>query len=352
MTTTLAPLTTAETDTDGTSTTTLDHGVRDTHHRLPSVVALARYSGGIYVENAGGLTISDALTRAGLDFTVSKHGPIGVQLSDGGPMITGLPRTAATVATAPGRDPLILGTVGVNYEVVQPDQAAEYGQAILDEGGATVVAACGYGDPTGSRMVLGLRLPEGLKVGGEDPYDLYLFVGNSWNGTTGLWGCVAPIRLACTNQAAATFGHLSNRFSIRHTGSLTDRVEAARSALKISNTFTDHYAAFAAGLLRTKMSNGSIANFIDELLPTPETVKGSRGLDNWDLRRSALYRIITADETNAFGRGTAYGVYQGVVEWADHYSGAKSPASRAARLVDGGDYFERLKIRAAAMLRH
>src|SRR3954470_8832237 len=41
--------------------------------RMPAFIGLARHTGGAYVENTAGLTVDDALTKAGLDFTVALH---------------------------------------------------------------------------------------------------------------------------------------------------------------------------------------------------------------------------------------------------------------------------------------
>jgi hypothetical protein len=149
-----APLagTNVTTGQDGVTTADL-HGqnLQDAERRLPAFLALAKYTGGRYAEQIDGMTVPQALAAAGLDFTVIKHDGVGVKVD--GEYISGLPKMRGTVAHYPdNRDPLLLGFVGQGYEVVQPVAAAEFGQAVLEEGGATVVAIGAYGEPTGSRM--------------------------------------------------------------------------------------------------------------------------------------------------------------------------------------------------------
>ncbi len=322
--------------------------MNDASSRLPSFLALAKYTGGRYAEQIDGMTVPQALAAAGLDFTVVKHAGLSVQ--DGERVITGLPRMRGTVAHYPDdRAPTLLGIVGQGYEVVQPIQAAEFGQAVLEEGGATVAAVGAYGDPIGSRMFMALRLPEGLLIGGEDPYNLYLGIGNSWNRTTGLWAVTAPIRIDCTNQAAAIFGGMSNRFSIRHTADVATKVGEVQRALELTGTFSERYATWAEMLLSEPMDGAEVDTFLDKLMPTPKTVKTSRGEANWAGRRGAIGHVIRSGGNNTVGRGTRYAAYQGVVEWVDHFSPSRTPAARATRLLDGGAY-EQIKYDAARLL--
>ncbi len=350
ITTTPAPVAGATVGDDGTSRIQFSgSNLRDTNRRLPAAVALARATGGLYAENLTGMTIDQALAAAGLDFTVIKAGPLSVPVDD--VPVTGLTKMRATVATWPGGDtePRLLGVVGKDYPVAQPAQAGEFGQVLLDESGATVVAVCAYGDPTGSRMLLALKLPTGLKIGGEDPYDVYLYLGNSFNRETSLWGCVAPIRIDCTNQTAATFGRRANRFAIPHRGDMDAKVGDARETLKITGTFTAEFAAAAERMLTAPMVGTEVDEFLTELFPTPQTVKSARGVESWGLRRYQVGQIIRQGEHNTVGRGTRYAAYQGVAEWTDHIMNASSPLSRATRLVDGGQT-EQIKIRAAHLL--
>jgi hypothetical protein len=339
----------------GTTTVDLTHATRDTRRRLPSVLALAQATGGLYAENLAGMSVPAALAAAGLDFTVAMHGPLSVPVD--GVLVEGLPKWRATVAHWPEpidkqdtqKPPTLLGVVSERYPVVQPVQAAEFGQAVLDEAGGNIVAVCAYGEPRGSRMVMAFKLPDGLMIGGADPHDLYLFVGNSWNRQTSLWGCVAPIRIACTNQAAATFGSLANRFTIPHRGDMEWKVTDVRATLKITGTFAEAYAAAADQLLAEPMVGREVDAFLEELFGTPKSVKTERGEQSWAERRRAVASIIRDGEFNEYGRGTRYAAYQGVVEWIDHVMPATTPVKRFARLVDGGPT-EQLKTRAADLL--
>lgn len=345
------------TDDDGTTTTEFKPftGDRTDHSpggsRMPAFLGLARHYGGVYVENQGGLDVGDALTKAGLDFTVTMH-PYEVVIRDDdagtSAVVPGPKSRRSSIATWPDGRRAALGDAGKGYTPIQPVQAAEFGQLVLDEGGATVVAAAAYGEPRGSRMYLALKMPDGIQIGGHDPHDQYLTIGNSFNTDTGLWGCVAPIRRRCTNQTTGTFFGISNRFTIRHTAKMEIRLAEIRRALELTNTFAEQYARAAEQLLATPMDD--LDGFLKKLLVTPSTVVTERGEENWEERRRAVKHIITDGELNDTGRGTRYAALQGVYEWADHKMDAASLESRYARLVTGNSQAEALKNRAVQLL--
>jgi phage/plasmid-like protein (TIGR03299 family) len=325
--------------------------------RFPAFVALAKATGGVYAENNDGMTVDRALEAAGLDFTVSLHDDLSVPVVDdhGVETVKATGKFRATVASLPpGKDGTrpprrLLGVVGRRYELVQPTEAAEFGQQIIEESGGSVVAVGAYGDPTGSRMYMALRLPEGIKVGGIDPHDLYLTIGNSFGGDTGLWGCVAPIRLDCTNQVAATFGKLSNRFSIRHTANWRGRSDEVGKALAITGTWTEQWLKASEQLLATPLVGSDLDGFLESLMPTPRTARTETGERSWQMRRNQVANLAREGENNTVGRGTAYAAYQAVAEWADHSRPARNQASRLAQMIDGG-IGEQIKVRAAHLL--
>lgn len=348
--TTTNPVAPRPTDSDGVQVSDVSSfpgkNYADFTKRMPAFLALARQTGGVYAEDQGGMSVDRALDAAGLNFTVSLH---EYETRVGDQLVPGVEKMRSVIATHPDGRLEALGLAGKGWQAVQPHQAAAFGQAVLEEGGATIAAAAGYGEPRGSRMYLALKMPEGIKVGGVDVHDLYLTIGNSFNRETGLWGCVAPIRIECTNQGAGIFGKFANRFILRHTGDMEGKVSGVHHALDMTGGFAEAYKAAAELMLGEPMIGMEIDAFLEKVLPTPKSVVTDRGADNWDRKRNEVRTIIAGGDRNTVGRGTRYAAYQGVTEWADHISKANSQMSRNMRLVDGGEV-ENIKIRAASLL--
>lgn len=321
--------------------------------RFPAFVGLARSSGGTYVESSRGMRLDTAIRKAGMDYTVQFEKPVShIRMPDGRTVTVEYPQRG-TVAVWPDGRAEALGTVKSKYTICQNDEAARMGQAVMDEGGANVAAAGVYGEPYGAKTYMAFRLPDGLMIGGEDPYDLYFTILNSHDGESALSALFAPIRLRCTNMTTATFGAgVKNRFKLRHSGSMEWKIAEVQRALEISYRWTQDWKQEAELLLRTPLEGEALDGFLRDVMPTPERVTSTIGASNWDDRRLQLKTIITQAETNEFGRRTAYAAFNGVVEWVDFYRPVSddNPATRLKSVLDGGEH-EKYKVNAFSLLR-
>jgi len=354
-----SPVTAGATDARGTTTSEIrkigGRNYINSDDRLPAFAGLAKSTGGFYAENDGGMTLDDAMGAARMNFEVKFQKDVTVTtLSEDGATTVSYPQRG-TYGEWPGGTVKGFGFVGDRYEIVQPAQAGELGQAIMAEGGANVIAAGIYGNPQGCRSYLAFKLPEGLTIGGQDRHDLYLTILNSYDGSSGLTGLFAPIRFACTNMTTATFGRkVANRFSFRHSGNTTKKVEDAREALGVATEWAEHYKLAAEKLLATPMSTSEVEAFVDKLLQTPATIKSKSGEKGWADKRLALKQVITQADTNLFGRGTAYAVFNGATEFADWFNptksdGEKGELTRYRRILEGGST-EKFKLQVAQLL--
>lgn len=311
--------------------------------RMPAFFGLAKANGGVYAENTTGQSPADMMRAADTDFTVSFLEQPGGDVIDGdGVEHVAWGHMRGTYATFPPtaegirRPRRAFGMVKSKYQITQPAQLADFGQAFLDEAGANCVAAGAYGRPLGSRIYLAFKLPEGLLVGGQDAYDLCLTLLTSYDGSTSNIAVIAPIRLACTNQIPSTFGSTATRFLFKHTGDMRIKLEEARTALKVTDTWTERYNAWCERALQKPLAGGDVTEFVKKLLPTPK-VKTDRAADNWEFRRRSAANVILRGVNNEFGRGTAYAAYQGMVEYLQHIAPAESAVRRYTRIMDGGD---------------
>jgi phage/plasmid-like protein (TIGR03299 family) len=359
------PVSDDTTDADGTRTAAVDKIGRMQHisrdGRMPAFVGLAKATGGFYAENEGGMTLEAAMKAARMDYRVEFQDKIQVtELTENGTTTTTYPyRGTRALWDGKENEPVGLGMVKSRYQLVQPVEAGELGQAVMNQAeGATVIAAGIYGDPVGAKSYLAFKLPEGLTIGGEDRHDLYLTILNSYDGNSGLSGLFAPIRLACTNMTTVTFGKkVTNRFTFKHTGDVNDKLVQAREALGVASEWSALWKREAERLLSIELVGSELDTFIERVLPTPtgrnapKTDKGERG---WSRKRLAIRHIITEADTCEFGRGTAYAALQGVHEWADWFTetqqlGAVGNITRYTRTLNGTDT-EKIKLRAATLL--
>jgi phage/plasmid-like protein (TIGR03299 family) len=322
--------------------------------RMPAFAALAKATGGLYVENlSSGMTVDEAIDKAGLDFTVEALPDVqAAYTDDNGVGFVTHPDWRMNVARHSDGRVTAVGMTKGRYEIVQNRSAFAFAQTLIGDFGANVAAAGSYGKPLGSRTYLALAL-EPFDVNG-DPHQSYVTLLNSHDGTTGLVAVLAPITLACTNQVTATFGrHAPMRISLRHTASIEGRMDEARQVLGLVTTWEANFKKAAEVLLDTPMTAPQFSSFVERALwSKPKKDASQRTQTIHENRLTELTSLFTSSATNEFGRGTRYAAYNAVTEYLDWYGpvrGSDSPeVARYTRTLDGRT--EALKDRAFAAL--
>jgi hypothetical protein len=92
----------------------------------------------------------------------------------------------------------------------------------------------------GRRVWVLATLPDHVEVGGDDvrPYVLLM---NSHDGSAAVVAATTPVRVVCQNTLNWGLRSAQQKFSIRHTEAVTQRVHEARRVLDLS---IDYYAQF------------------------------------------------------------------------------------------------------------
>jgi phage/plasmid-like protein (TIGR03299 family) len=306
--------------------------------RLPAFLGLARHTGGTYVEDNTGMTVEQGLRAAGLDWTVQVVEGVNVPvITDTGVTTVNYPDHRGTVRVNKDGSASRLGIVKTKYRAMQNVDAGGYGQAIVDEFGANLVAVGQFGDPMGSKTYMALRLPETMLVAGQDAHDLYVTVLNDHTGNGGVTALIAPIRLDCLNQTHATFRGAPLRLSLRHTGHMTGKVAQAREVLDLTHKWVPAFQQAADRLLDVAVSDALFEQIIKDVIAEP-TGTTKRSLNGYQAKVDGI-KAARQSPTNAFARETAYGAYNAFVEWADFASPVNNDhlaTSRFERIMAGG----------------
>jgi phage/plasmid-like protein (TIGR03299 family) len=181
-----------------------------------------------------------------------------------------------------------------------------------------------------------------LRLFGRDEIRPYLCFVDGKAGNSSLRMFPTTVRVVCQNTLRLAIGeHGSDGFTIRHTGSIHTRRESAIRAMKnFGQAIKTHHEAMSFLASKTLTSERIIALVADEIL-APES-----GKEQSHQAKRKVETIIDLVEggigTDIPGvRGTAYGVFQAVTEFASHYAPARGTLTEQAesRLerVLGGD---------------
>lgn len=285
----------------------------------------------------GALNAEDALRIARLDYEVTKEPLTATVITAEGVSSVEVPGKFATVRQNPftGQHEA-LGVVGSAYTVVQNADNADFLNALVDESGAHFETA---GSLNGGRTTfITMKAPEGMMIAGRDAVDMYLVATNSHDGSSTFKVAATPTRVVCANTLRAGLQGARATFSTRHTAGAKGRIDEAHKALGLMWNYGSQFEAMANRLAETKISTDTFDSIVAGLLPEAkdetDRVKKSRLVQVATIK--SLYREAPTQE--GF-RGTAWGAYNALTEYADWawpIRGDKDGSARAERVASGG----------------
>lgn len=235
------------------------------------------------------LTAGEALKAARLNWKVSKE-PLFVQTGEQYVEIED------RFAIQRSSDKKVLGVVGKPFNPLQNAQAFDFMDALVDSGDAKYETA---GSLRGGRWVfLTMKVPEGIKISGKDPVDLYLALFNAHDGTKAITGMVTPIRVVCVNTLMAALGSAPHKWTVRHVGSLDGKLAEARRQLELTFDYGKAFEAEMDKLAQQSFTDSQFEQLVKGLKINDKTAAGL--LANWE-HSETIDRANKWDALNAVG---------------------------------------------------
>lgn len=221
------------------------------------------------------------------------------------------------------------------------------GQGALIETGGTVGG--------GRQVYLLAYLPEPFKVPG-DSSETYPFLAilNAHDGTSALRLLPTDIRVVCWNTfnyASLIAEQTGVQYTFKHTATVKERVEEAKTALSQVRHQSQKYLELATDLTGLTVTDESLQDFLVDFLPSPEEhgeVISDRVRENIATARKAFKQIYLDSPTTEGIRGTGYGLFQAAGEYLDHKRGFRNRDTYLGRTVLSAD---RNKTRALELVR-
>jgi phage/plasmid-like protein (TIGR03299 family) len=213
----------------------------------------------------------------------------------------------------------VLGVCGSRYEPVQNAECFGIADALVGQGGARFETAGSLRN--GKIVYMTAVLPDAMKVQ-DDILSKYLLITSSHDGSGALVCLYTPVRVVCHNTLTLALKGKGNRVSIRHTKSATDRMEEAKRILQGAESAFSDYGMQLLAWAQKRVSEQFATAYLKCLFPSDKT-RGSN-------IRQSIYDLFSGKQRGADQdavRGTAYGLLNSVVEWADH--------NRSVRKTDG-----------------
>ena len=273
-------------------------------------------------------TIDDVLQA--VNFYTAQERPIFASGIDGP-----LPDRKALVASNDGR---YLATVGADYGVVQFSDL--YKPLVQELHGQVIWHTAALMGSRGASAFLMAEFPEGLKVEGDkSAYRDFLLLTNAHDGSGRASAIDTSVRVVCRNTMRMALGEGGTDIavSVRHTRLAAQHVENKFGGLlKTLKSRRETFGRVASFLNGVTVSRSQQTELVDRILPLPTDGKDpSTQLVN---NREQLTSLVTGKvgDTTAIA-GTAWGLVQATVEYADHYRrNSTEGADKVMALVDGG----------------
>lgn len=276
------------------------------------------------------MTAQEALDAAHLaNWNVRKR-PLWVDVREDDETLRGLvvPNQYATVFDNPVTGKVTpIGVVGNRYTPIQNEALTEFADALVDEGGAHYETAGSLRNY--SQTFLTMKLPQHLVLEGadgqKDVTDWYLALFNSHDGSSAMFGITTTVRVVCANTANVAIAGAKSKFSVPHTNGWKGAVQVAREKLGLAFAYEEAFEAEARALFAQSFSVEDMKTFSEELVELSKAERDGAAATRRQNEASALVKLF-AESPTIVGTpiaGTAYGAFNAVTEYVDHYQGVR-----------------------------
>jgi phage/plasmid-like protein (TIGR03299 family) len=268
-------------------------------------------------------TSAEAIQAAGLDWKVAKK---QLYLEGGKKVVNAF----ATVREDTGE---VLGVVGRVYQPLQNKDAFRFFDAVVGLKEAMYHTAGALGD--GECVWILAKLPGLVRVVGDDITEKYLLLTNRHDGWGSATVMFTPIRVVCQNTLNVALSGREVRATLRHTATIGLRVDEVRRQLGIIHAKFGMFEEAAQRLAAVQLTQQAFKSYLKRvgLAPEDKTQASARATKIME-EVTRLFESGKGAELPG-ARGTAWGAFNAVVEYADFY--------RATRGKDDGESSGRTK---------
>tara|TARA_R100001460_G_scaffold25771_1_gene51966 strand:- start:10840 stop:11808 length:969 start_codon:yes stop_codon:yes gene_type:complete len=266
------------------------------------------------------LTAQDALVTAGLDWVV-KLEPVYFQTQQ-----ESIKNIANKFAVVRETDESCYGIVGNRYTPVQNLDAFNFMDTLVDSGDAKYETAGSLNG--GATIFIQMRLNTVLDI--DDDVIPYMLLTNSHDGSGALKIIMTPVRVVCSNTLRmALSSRTPNQISLRHTKSISSKIDEARNILGLTELFYDSFSETVNQLINTEIDKRVFDELMNKMFPLPEYDKDDttkiRQYNNVDKIRNTIRVNWIAEKDNGVNNGwgllNAYNSYE---LWQQKVRGAKT----------------------------
>lgn len=302
----------------------------------------------------------DVAKQAGLDWTVSLTDlqatytrPIGN--NDTFTHRLSVSNKQAVIKTMAGCDvpEAVIGVVGKRYQPFQNSEIFSSLDSIVETGEARYSAAGEYDN--GGKVWMLLQLPNNMEING-DPHAAFILAKTSHDGSSSV--VIRPVieRLFCANQINKIYrGKNKLTYTLRHTTNAVLDPNEIKTIMQLTYTSIQEYTSLANVLMQRQVERENAVNYFKKVFPLLSKIEEApvellsagekRARSRAFMAREIAMNIYENSETQENIRGSEFGLWQAVIEYADHNGNSKKNA--IAAITERSD---NIKLRALELL--
>lgn len=293
-------------------------------------------------------TSAEAITHAGLDYTVEKRrlftydNENNIANEDTDIIIPEIevPNFYATMRTDTEQ---VLGVVGKDYEVIQNVDAFGFFDAIVSGDGILYETAGALG--RGERIFITAKLPNYIIVGDDDLIERYLFLTTSHDGYGSITAAFTPVRIVCANTLNAAMHNRTNSIKIRHTANAKERLEQAHKVMGISNKLSEDLEGIFNQWAKVRITDREVKKLIQlAMIPNKEVLQNIQRGQTDELSTCFKnmvdnvyeYALTSPTQQTQTTKGTVFGAYNAVTGYFQNVRNYKDDEAKLKSLLFGG----------------
>lgn len=230
----------------------------------------------------------------------------------------------------------VIGVVGSRYTIYQNTDMWNFIEQFVNKTKMTLETA---GSLRNGETTWVLGKGDAFEVVKNDPINKYFLFRNAFNGSTPISTLFTNIRVVCNNTLSFALKEAKNIYNVRHVGDVITQMAEVERALLVQTKYQDTTKEVLTILKDKSMTDNTMRVMLeDTIFPLPKDTNKvmSSGIISGKIipfaditarylkmRRRKINTIMELTETGAGTdipgvRGTAYGLYQALIEWMDH----------------------------------
>jgi phage/plasmid-like protein (TIGR03299 family) len=285
-------------------------------------------------------TAARAIEAAKLDWKVVKKPLVAV----GDDATTPVPDRFAVVRQDRWGKPScpVLGIVGRDYQPLQNREAFEFFDPIAGKGAAIYHTAGALGN--GERVWILARLPEDIRIIGDDIAEKYLLLSNSHDGLSSVQIKFTPVRVVCQNTLTMALRQ-GPTVRVIHTKDIHERLRNAERMLRLVHGRYDEIEEAFQAMTTIQMNSDRLAQYLRGVFPDPRDGEDETARKRMRVHRQwAEYFFVQGKGNQVQGvKGSLWAAYNGIAEYLDHRGAYQLPDRRLNSAWFGGGYLAKAR---------